>query len=183
MNRIMRISFEKKLLLTILCLAAFALVVVFVIIVPTLNHIKEMDRQTYNLRLNMERKLKQSIDARSSIQQLEHVEKSAASLPLHLFTAGQELALVTLLEDLAATARVTQKINSSNLDVITNNRIVLSLTVSGSLEQCLIYLKNLEAAPYFINVTKAQITPETAPGGGNSTRAILQLDLSLYVNS
>ena len=146
----MRSLFERKILFTIVGFIILGFFIGGVIIYPTYSYIKQLDRDTYNLRLTLERKNEQATTYRFAIRQIEKLKDNMPSFAEHLFYNGNELGLITTLETLASSHNVTQRINSSNLDSITNSKISISVSVTGNYNNTISYLNGLEHLPYFI---------------------------------
>lgn len=155
------------------------------VIVPTLKYIKQIDSDTYNLRVSLERKNEQVTNYRMALKQVEKIKKEMPNFSEHVFSQGQELKLITTLETLAAAQGVTQKIVNSNLDKITNHRIVMSVAVNGSYNNVLSYLNAFEHLPYFISINRLRLTNSADRGktrlDADSDLATMEFDLSLYV--
>lgn len=178
----MRSFFEKRILLTIITFTFLSLGIAGGIIYPTFRYIKELDRDTYNLRLTLERKNELATSYRFASKQIEKLRMTMPAFSEHLFSSGNELELITTLETLASTHSVAQRINSSNLDNITNQKILISLSVSGTYEKVLSYLNDLEHLPYFVSVNHLNITPFVDRANLTTANNMnLNLDLSLYV--
>ena len=178
----MRSIFEKRILFTIVGFILLAALIAGVVIYPTFRYIKQLDRDTYNLRLTLERKNEQATNYRFALKQIEKLKKDMPSFLDHLFNTGNELNLITTLETLASSHDVAQKINSSNLDNITNQKISIGLSISGDYYNVISYLNDLEHLPYFINPIHLSITPlvdRLNPTANNNVN--MNLDLSLYV--
>lgn len=180
----MKLTIEKK---TLAVIAAFLLgtgLIVMFIIIPTIRHLRELDRETYNLRLYLERRYEHSIRVHSSLADLERIKTDTASYPEHLFRKGDELKLITLLENIAAKNGMAQKINSSNIDSLANNnRVKIALTVAGPYLSALRYLRDLEQTPYFITSAELQLSQSAERGQPSQLAAVtLNLNLSLYVS-
>lgn len=178
----MRSLVEKKIIISIASFAALSVIIVMAIIVPTIKYIKELDRETYNLRIALEKKNERVMSYRRANEQIEKIKKDAPQFENYLFLPGQELKLITTLEAIATKDGMTQKINNSNIDKITNQKIQLSLTIIGPFEKAVKYLNDLEQLPYFINVNKLSISPQTDRSNPNSDQVSMNLDLSLYVS-
>lgn len=178
----MRSFFERRTLFTII---GFILVVFAIgggVIFPTYRYIRQIDRDIYNLRLTLERKNEQATNYRFAIKQIKKIELTMPPFSDYLFVSGNELELITTLETLASSHGIIQRINSSNLDNITNQRILISLSVSGPYEEVLNYLNHLEHLPYFLNVNHLNLTAFFDRAKPTPTNQVnLNLDLSLYV--
>lgn len=177
----MRSFLEKKIIVTILSFMGLAILILIGVIWPTVRYIKELDRDTYNLRVTLERKNEKVMNYRRTSKQLDKIKAELPRLEDHIFYSGQELKLITTLEGLATKNSVTQKITNSNVDSITNNKIQASLNISGPYHKVLAYVNDLEQLPYFINIIKFSIAPLGERGAANIETANLNLDISLYV--
>jgi Tfp pilus assembly protein PilO len=175
-------TLEKKIVITIGLFAGVSLLIVLAVILPTVANIRAMDRDTYNLRLTLERKNEQAINYRMAIKQIDNLKKEMPVFNEHLFFAGDELKLITTLENLATKHGINQRIINSSLDNITNQKILISLAITGSYAHSLAYLDDLEHLPYFINVVKFSMTPFSDRNNpGITDNVVMNLDLNLYV--
>ena len=173
---------EKRIAITIGIFLAVAMCIVGAVIVPTFLQIKQIDRDTYQLRLSLERKNEQATNYRLAMKQIEKLKKEMPPFSDHLFKRGDELKLITTLESLAIKNSVLQKINNSNLDSLTNQKVQVSLSLSGTYNNVLNYLSDLEHYNYFMNPTRLSISPYVDRSNPNQTdNVIMNLDFNLYV--
>jgi len=179
----MRVTLENKTKLITLGFAIGVAIAIFAIIIPASNYISKLNAETSELKKYLERKYESSMRLRSSIKKAVNVQQETENFSIHIYKKGDELKLITLLEDLAATNKVNQRIISTNLDKTENNIVKISLVINGLYLDVLNYLSNLEAATYFFNITELGINPETDKfGDTNKTRRVnLNLDMELYV--
>ncbi|MEK7625638.1 MAG: hypothetical protein AAB467_04825 [Patescibacteria group bacterium] len=178
----MQSFFQKRTLFTIIGFILLAFAIGGGVIYPTYRYIKQLDQDTYNLRVTLERKNEQATNYRFAIRQIEKLKVDMPPFSDYLFNSGHELELITTLETLASTHGVTQRINSSNLDNITNQKISISLSISGPYGNALTYLNDLEHLPNFINVNHLSISSiidRANPTLANNMN--MNLELSLYV--
>lgn len=179
----MTIDLTKKVILRVGGLSLLVLIIVLGIFVPTLSYIKKTAKQSYELRLYLEKKYEQSLRSRITRKKLEEIKKSTTNFESFLFKTGDDLALITFLENLSTKNNVAQSISSPNLDKIGNNRIVtLSIGLSGDYKNILKYLADLESSNYFIYMTQMQFTPTYARSGEILPDTKLSLTAELYVN-
>lgn len=178
----MRLALEKKIIATVIALAAAATVIVAAVILPTVHYIKELDRETYELRVYLEKKYERSLNVRSTLNQTDAIKAELARLPDRLFREGNELDLIMRLEAIAAKNSVAQKITGSNLDNVADRRIRISLAVAGDYQNTLNYLADIENELYFIVPDRVLLLPvagQNKPAGANTA---INLDISLYVS-
>jgi Tfp pilus assembly protein PilO len=173
---------EKRIIITILVFIGISGLIIGGVIFPTLMQIKQIDADTYKLRLTMERKNEQVTSYRLAIKQIERLKKEMPPFEDYLFNTGEELKLITTLEALATRTGVTQRITNSTLDNITNQQIQISLGISGSYHKALTYLDELEHLPYFINVTHVSLSQFADKNNLDVTDGvIMNVDFNLYV--
>lgn len=179
----MTFTLKNKILTYSLIFAIIILAVLFTVIYPTIKQIEQVHKQTYDLRQYLEQKNKNSSRLHLSVQRINEVKKEAASFPNYIFKTGDELILITNLESIATKNNLTQKIESSNFDNITNHTAVLSLTTLGGYLNTIKYLNDLEKLNYFISVQRLELTPATSRGVEISKDVNMRLNLNLYVNN
>jgi Tfp pilus assembly protein PilO len=173
---------EKRIAITIGLFVLLAGIIVGAVIVPTVLQIRQIDKDTYNLRLSLERKNEQATNYRLALKQIEKLKKEMPPFDNYLFNKGEELKLITSLESLAVKHNVSQRINSSNLDNITNQKVQVSLSLSGTYINSLSYLDEIEHLPYFINLTRFSLSPYVDRTNPNQTdNVVMSLDFNLYV--
>jgi Tfp pilus assembly protein PilO len=180
----MHLNIEKQTIVTVGIFSGIILLIVLGIIIPTARYITRLNNETATLKEYLERKYEATTHLRSSIKQIEEIKLAVNEYPKYFFKPGDELALITALENIANKNKVTQRIENSNLDQKASESIKVSLSVNGKYEKTLNYLSDLEKLNYFINIEKIQLTSAGLKPGesASSTLANLYLDFSLYVN-
>lgn len=180
----MRLNIEKQTIVIVSVFSGIILLIVVGVIIPTTQYIKRLNDETTTLKNYLEKKYETTAHLRSSVKQIEEIKLAVTEYPQYLFKPGDELILITALENIANKNKVTQKIESSNLDQKASDLIKVSLSVNGKYENTLKYLSDLEKSNYFINIEKIQLTNAgTKPGEStSSTPTNLYLNFSLYVN-
>ena len=179
----MQIKPEQKLLAFIGIGALLIIIIIGTILVPTTNYIRQADKDTFQLRQYLEKKYERSRSARASSKEIGLIKDEIPKFDQYIFHAGDELRLITLLEDIAADDDVTQKIGTNNLDHITNQHAEISLTLTGSYKNVLTYLADLEKLPYFITITHLSWSAAADQTNSNKSFVSLSIDFTLYVQS
>lgn len=174
----MHSSLEKKTFISIAAFAGTTLLIIGLVIVPTVRYILQLDEQTNTMRVLLEKKNERAINFRSTIKQIEKIKNEAPNFSSHFFVAGQELKLITMLEGLASKNNISQRINSSNIDAIANQQMLVSLTISGDYEKVLNYLSDIELLPYFITITHLTISPII---DRNNITAVNQVSMNIAI--
>ncbi len=173
------LSLERR---TIIILALFLLsttVVIVLLFLPTVRYIKNISDDTGKLREYLNKKYESSHSLLNYKQRIEENKAAIEEYKDYLFFKGDELQLITKLENLADTYQVNQKINNTDLDK-PGNTLHISLTVTGNYQNLLQYLLALEKQIYFLQVKTVHFSPGFSTPADNPQAAILNLDLVLY---
>lgn len=178
----MSLALEKKIIVAIVILASIAALIVGGIILPTVHYIKELDRETYELRIYLEKKYERSLSVRSTLKQADAIKSELAQVPDRLFREGDELNLITELETIAAKNAISQKIINSNLDNIADRHITVALTLAGDYRNLLSYLADIENERYFIVITHVSLTPALGQNQIAAANVTMNLDISVYAS-
>jgi hypothetical protein len=153
------------------------------ILLPTLLNIKKTADESYKLRLLLEQKYEQSLRSRVTKQKLNEVKQIIADFDKYIFKTGDELKLITFLENLANKHALTQTISNSNLDKLGADRMAeITLSLAGDYQNTLEYIADLEISDYFITIEQLQIKPVFNKNGETSKAVTLDLTTKLYVN-
>lgn len=180
-NMKFNLNTEKKTILILGIFSTITLVIIFGVIFPTIRYIQNLEHETAGLREYLEKKYENTKTIRTSKKKIEEIELVVAKYPDYLFYYGDELKLITFLENLANSNQVTQKIDNSNLDKL-GDAVTLSLTVNGDYQNILKYLSALEKGNYYFVITNLQFASAFSPQNNNPNATIMNLDLILYVN-
>lgn len=179
----MTLDLTKKTIILTLALTLLSLIIILGIFVPTLTYIKKTSDESYKLRLFMEQKYEQSLRLRVTRKKLEEIKNSSTDFYSFIFRPGDELKLITYLEDLSAKHHITQTIVNSTLDKTGGNRTAsISMNLTGSYENILMHIAELETSNYFIYINPLRITPVFTKNGESTPATSLSLTIELYVN-
>ncbi len=172
---------EKKTLLILIIFSVVTLVIVFGVIFPTVKYIKNLEKDTDAMRRYLEKKYENTRTIRTSKKKIDEIQSIVSEYPNHLFYRGDELNLITSLENLANSNKVTQRIDNSNLDK-PGNIITISLTINGDYQNIIKYLSALEKEKYYFIITNLQLSSAFNQQNNNTNATTMNLDIILYVN-
>ena len=178
----MRFDLTKREIFKIVLLLIVFVAILAGMLWPVVLDIRSVTGDTIGLRGYIEQKYDQSILSRVTKRKIADINKEYPDLSRHLFRNGEELKLITYLENMAMINNLAQTISNSNIDKITDNKIVLSLNLTGDYDDILKYLVDLESSEYLLNIEKLQLTPVFSRSGQNTEDANLYLTLGLYVS-
>src|SRR3989339_385788 len=181
----MRLNFETKTKIFVTGLGIIMVVVIVGAILPTARDIYGINRDTLNLKNYLDQKYKNVMTLRRSSQKIDDIKKQTDIFSATLYHHGDELKLITFLENTATNNKLTQKIQAPNLDKPENKIIKLSLSLNGAYPDILKYLSDLEKAPYFLVLNRIQVSTASerikrdvaVPANLN-----LDLEMQLYVS-
>ncbi len=149
------------------------------------NMIQTKDREIKEYLTDLERKSRGSQNLKESLENVRNTKITMSDYDKYIFRAGKELDLITDLENIAIKNNVTQKIETSNLDKITNNTITMTLRITGKYIKVLEYLTDLENYNYFLQINSLDFNPIydlKNPDDSDNSLVDLRLNLKLYVN-
>ena len=175
-----KLNIERRTILILTLFVIMIAVILFVLILPTINYIKTLNTQTYDLRQYLEKKYESNHSLLNSKQKIEEIKVASADYENYIFFKGDELKLITQLESLSSLYQITQKIDSTDLDKPLNNSIHISLVLNGNYQNLLQYLTALEKQNYFVNIENLQFSPGFSLANNNTEASVLNLDLVLY---
>lgn len=177
----LKLNTEKKTLIILAFFSVVTLAVIFGVIFPTIKYIKNLEQDTNVLREYLEKKYENTRAIRTSKKKIEEIESIVAKYPDYLFYRGNELELITSLENLANNNHVTQKLVNSNLDKL-GDMVNLSITIDGDYQNILKYLSALEKERFYFTITNLQFSSAFSTQNNNPSATTMNLDLILYVN-
>ncbi|MFA5770922.1 MAG: hypothetical protein WC894_05515 [Patescibacteria group bacterium] len=177
----LNLNTEKKTIIIVIFFSIITLAIIFGIIFPTIQYIKNLEKETTGLREYLENKYENTRAIRTSKKKIEEIESIVTKYPDYLFYHGDELKLITSLENLANNNHVIQRIDNSNLDKL-GDTLNLSLTLNGDYQNIIKYLSSLEKENYYFIITNLQLSSAFNQQNNNLNATIMNLDLILYVN-
>jgi hypothetical protein len=135
-----------------LSLAALAALVGF-IIWPSIKDIRSLNEVIENQQVELERLYIKGRSIKQTLEEYREVKPTVATLDNIYVKRGDELKLITTLEQVAHDQGVEQDLTqASPTDNRQGNTLQLQLHVVGSLPKLIKYLAALEALDYYLNV-------------------------------
>jgi len=178
----MKLNSGHKIIITVSLMSLLALVIIVMVIIPTIRNIQTTAKETYKLRVYMEKKYQASLRSRLTKKKIEEIKKESSDYDSYLFKKENALELIQHLEKMSKQTKVNQKINSTNLDqIIPGSKLQISITVSGKYVDVLEYINVIENVKYFFNIESVRIIPNNG-SSSISTDATAYLTLGLYVS-
>lgn len=125
-----------------------------------------------------------SQNLRDNLLLIKETQKETSQYNNFIFQSGFELQIITDLETIAHKNNVTQKITASNLDNYNQNKIDLTINLTGQYKDLLQYLSDIEAYNNLIIINRIEFQPSgQLENYINDSLAILRVNLSLYARN
>lgn len=153
--------------------------VIIAVFLPTIRYIQNLSDETGSLREYLNKKYETNHSLLNFRQKIQEDKAAVEEYKNYLFFKGDELLLITKLENLSDQFQVNQKINSTDLDK-PGDTIHISMTVVGNYLNLLEYLLAIEKQVYFLHIKNLHLSPGFSVPTDNPQAAILNLDLVLY---
>ena len=178
----MKLNPGHKIILTVSLLCLLVIFIIGAIIYPVVASIQKTTKQTYDLRLYMEKRYQNSLRSRLTKKKIETMKEDTKNYDLYLFRKADSLALIQNLEQTADDSNVNQTITGSNLDSIAaGKKLNINLTVSGIYSDVIRYINALEISQYFLNIKSVRLIPSHDSHGNINDFVTGYLNIELYV--
>lgn len=166
---------DKKILIMLFLMTIIISIIGIFVLYPTITQIRDINQETTNIKRYLETKHQNTISIRQSREKSENIKETVASYLNYIFYTGEELKLITTLEEVAKKTNVEQNIKNYKLE---NNKIILNTTINGDYLSILEYIRGIESVNYFINIDDLTMSLSTTKEHTDLITA--ELTLSLY---
>lgn len=139
----------KKILGTLLILS-ISFAITFAIIIPTVKYIQEIKNQIDKTRQQSSDEYEKVRALKKSLVEINNIKKEMPKLEKSFVKKEDSLSLIQELEDLAISQKITQNLTLSPQS--TENNFIFTFALSGSFENLLQYLHELESREYYIMI-------------------------------
>lgn len=169
-----KINLKQQMIITISLITLFGIGIGALIILPTYRNIRELETIISSTQTYLEEQYEKTQKMKKSVHSLEVVAEQAATYEKAIVRQGDELKIITQLEDLAAGANIKQtlKVNlalgensnppgkESRLPPLLRDKssFVFSFVSEGSFENLVKYIKAIETLPYYFNIDSLQFS-------------------------
>lgn len=153
------------------------ILIIYYLIIPTLNDIKQMGLEIEKQKIDLEEKYQKGQSIKKLAEDLKKIEPLVDQLDIIYINNANSLGLITDLEKIAAENGIEQKINLVQTENNNNQyfqKIPIQLSVSGNFMNQISYLEKIELLKYYINIQSLEMS--TAPqssGSGSSLNTLI----------
>ncbi|PIX92638.1 hypothetical protein COZ26_00745 [Candidatus Kuenenbacteria bacterium CG_4_10_14_3_um_filter_39_14] len=155
---------NKKLLIIFSLLALTSLGLLWWLILPAVSAIGQNASQIHEQREKLDKLLRQGQSIKENQKNVQAIKNEIGILQKIWLKNGDELEFITDLENTAEKNNLQQTITFDNTKAIEKNGnkvIPLELQLSGSLENILMHLAQIEAFDYYINFQNIELTKQS----------------------
>jgi len=154
------ISLKQKIFFSVFVFFLFLFVLSFFVIFPAFQNMSIISAETKMTKQDLDMRMSSVADYENSIKNYQTVKSQIYLLDDFFINEEESINFVDSLENIADNNNVLQ-----NASLLTENKeiknfysiIPIQISVSGSLEDLLSYLKDLENLDYYINIKKLEI--------------------------
>ena len=150
---------KNRITASVMVMVMLILAMIVFIIYPSAKRIKQLSQDISVQKQELDDIYARGQNLSKTIKQYENVKPRIAELTGIYLQEGEELKLITALEQAASKAGVTlDKQLSSNKDSQNNSKILpLQLTVGGNFAELIQFMVELEKMDYYLNVSNIRI--------------------------
>jgi len=185
-----KINSKNKLFISIGLLITLDMVCVYFFMLPTIDNIKNSRNDTINLKIDLENKIIREKNINTLNEKISKIEPQLEKINQIFISKNREIEFITTLEELEGKYNVQQKINIDLNNPEKGdgfNKIPISINVSGSFEDLIDYLANIESLNYYINIENLSLSKNSVDNSsvkaallGQDLRNQMGLEISGY---
>lgn len=174
--------FKNHFLLTSVIFAGLFLVIFFLLVIPTIRQINKINKDVFEERKRLENLYASGQLQKKVIGRYNQAKEKAGFLEEIFLREGQELEYITKIENAAAAADVSVKINLGESEAEGNpdlSKLRFSFEGKGGWENLLQWLQKIEATPQYTNISEITAVA-SAERNSTSTAASLKINAETY---
>lgn len=177
---IKKLNSQQKIYFSITTTFFILLILLFVVIIPSLNKINEMGESIKQQKIDLEEKNAKGQSLKLINKNLKIITPKAKLLEQSFLVKGHEIEFVTNLEQVANQNNIKININLGEVKKEnTYDSMVVKITASGSFNNAVHFLSDLETSPYYINIESIEMTVASDPSIENITSNATEVNINL----
>lgn len=176
-NVFKKINIRKKIFFNIFWAVIFLFALSYFIILPDYRELKKISAETEDIKKNMEAQCEGMISQKNLIKDYQEAKSQIHLLDSFFIKKEDSDNFVDSLEELALKNNVRQNASLLTEGAIQKNfysRVPLRISASGSVDDILNYLRDLEEFSYYLSISKVEISENNikSVSGRNITESI-----------
>lgn len=178
LNGFKKLGLKNKLIISIAGFIMVLISIIYFMVLPTINDIKEMGRKIESEKMDLEEKYQKGQSLKRLAEDIRKIEPLIEKLDQIYINKNDSLELITTLEKIANKNNINQKINlvdAQNTENQYYQKMPIQLSTNGSFINQMKYLTNLESSKYYINIQSLEISPTIQNSNSTETNSIKML--------
>jgi len=174
---------KKKFLLYFGIVVIICAAIVYFVIIPTTNDIKQISDKIYNEKVDLEKRYIKGQLIKKLVEDFKKIKPQQEKLELIFIKEGTELNLITKLENLASTNNVDLEINLENIRELNKlQSMQLQLSIDGNYLDTIAYLNDIERLNNYYNLDTIRVNTIGQKSNGY-VNLLLQGDIFIDLNN
>lgn len=150
-------SLKKKIAISLSTVLAANFLIIYFIIIPTVNEIKNISKAIYAERLDLEKKYQRGQLLRETISNFEKIKSEKEKFAKSFVAEGKELEFITTLEQISEKHNINQSLSLKKSQEKNGSKnfyhtLPLEINLSGDFIDILKYLNDIEKINYYLNI-------------------------------
>jgi Tfp pilus assembly protein PilO len=177
---------------SLVLVAIFTLInigIIYFLIMPSIDNIKNLRNDTINLKIDSENKIAQETKTNDLNNKLKKIEPQLEKINQIFISQNREIEFITTLESLESKYNITQTLNLGLDDAEQGDgfKIVpFSIDANGNFKDIMNYLTGVESLNYYINIENISLSnnstdissPEKIPGQESDADSKVNIKIS-----
>lgn len=184
----MKLPLVKKLLISLIILVIIILGICTTILYPTIKIIMSLGSEISEIQQEVEEKYDLSQKLRRSLQEIDQVEKNTSQYAKAYIRRGDELSIITALENMAIENNIDQTINITFVENQPTDKNALaqyyriSFVNNGYFSDQISYLDSLNKLPYYLIIQNINLEKRNKKAGEINSLT-LTFEARIYVEN
>lgn len=181
---LIKFSFKRRILINLIFLLSIVMSIVYFIIIPTIDNIKETSQRINEQKLDLETRYLGGQRLKKLNEILKTIEPQINILDKIFISQNRELEFITTLEEVAYRNNITQKINLGEIQNSNNptyKTMPIQLTAQGKFDDQINYLKDLESLNYYINIDSIKLSRVSARSAKQEEAEPMQAEQNINI--
>lgn len=182
-----RLTLKQRILLMLGLIIAVLLAILGGIVYPVAKKIYHLQKEINKIEAELEKRYENSQKLQRTVRELDTVKKEVGNLSRTIIKAGDELGLITELEQLAEASRISQNLSVALKEIPKEERqagfthyYFLTFSNTGEFANLVSYLSELEKMPFYLITDNIRWEKSKADKSGKTTIS-LNFNSTVYV--
>lgn len=161
LNKIKNLSIRNRIIVTFLSYSILIFLIVYFIILPRLNFIRESGKNIVERRIYLEQQYIKAKNFRKNNEEMKLVDEDIQRLDDVFVSYDKDLEFIETLEEVATNNSVVQDISLEKIEeekIDDFAEITLEIIAEGNFLNIINYIIDLETLGYYVNISSLELT-------------------------